>query len=197
MFYQFKNSEMKWKPLLKGQIMMLNLKQKSYSHLLYRNGIVFALFFKKRNVSFENKNRKTSQSKSTEVMDNTFFHFFDQIFGSECDFYEEYVIGTTRWSFFVYWNHLIFQVWKLSHKKLFRIVEITAYKMPQKTSKFKSKKVLFNKILLQIFNGNSQLIPYSNPNLIARLNRIPFFSFCKSNKLKFNQIICRCKCVIA
>lgn len=143
MFYQFKNSEMKWKTLLKGQIMMLNLKQKSYSHLLYRNGIVFALFFKKRNVSFENKNRKNSQSKSTEVMDNTFFHFFWS------NFLDLNVIFTKdMWTAqlgdpFLCIENIWF--WQLSHKKLFRIVEITAYKMPQKTSKFKSKKVLFNK----------------------------------------------------
>lgn len=80
---------------------MLNLKQKSYSHLLYRNGIVFALFLKKEMSHLKIKIGKIPNQNQQKSWTTLFFIFFG-IFGSECDFYEGYVIGIARSSFFVY-----------------------------------------------------------------------------------------------
>lgn len=55
--------------------MMLNLKQKSYSHLLYRNGIVFALFFKKEMSHLKIKIGKIPNQNQQKSWTTLFFIF--------------------------------------------------------------------------------------------------------------------------
>lgn len=54
---------------------MLNLKQKSYSHLLYRNGIVFALFLKKEMSHLKIKIGKIPNQNPQKSWTTLFFIF--------------------------------------------------------------------------------------------------------------------------